>query len=78
LNRKKQGFGVPLDHWFRGEFGKTYKNYFLEGAFISDYVNPNYLRETYLSHITGKANNANVLFGVLQLQLWLEKWSSND
>lgn len=75
MDRPKQGFGVPLTHWFKDEL----KNYFLiyldekrinkEGLF-----NPKEVVELRNSYFNGNKENIQKLWLLLIFEIWYEKW----
>ncbi len=75
VTRPKQGFEVPLAAWFRGEMKglllDTAADPELEraGVFV-----PGALRRLAESHLSGRRDLAQVLWGVLVLELWLKRF----
>jgi len=75
MNRPKQGFGVPIEEWFKDEL----KEYFLvyldkkrldeEGLFNSNEILK--LRDDYLN---GNKVNVQKLWFLLMFEMWYEKW----
>ena len=71
LGRRKMGFGVPLDSWFRGEL-KDYSY----GILLSDrcikrgYFKRDILKSILDGHCTGKVNNGAKIWSLLFLELW--------
>jgi asparagine synthase (glutamine-hydrolysing) len=71
LNRRKQGFGVPLGNWFRGgltglfsdvlDAPRTRQRGYFEPAFVS-----RLLRE----HLTGQRDHTSRLWQLLVFELW--------
>jgi asparagine synthase (glutamine-hydrolysing) len=73
LIRPKMGFGVPIDHWFRGPLrelvhdtllGKTFND---RGIASQDFVH--HLVE---EHESGRRNNHHQIYALLMLELWFE------
>ena len=62
IDRRKQGFGVPLKHWFRGQLSGFLRDLLLSGpALRRDLFDPSYVRTLIGRHERG---------GDLGLQLW--------
>ncbi|QDU94282.1 asparagine synthase (glutamine-hydrolyzing) [Lignipirellula cremea] len=73
--RKKMGFGVPLDHWFRHELKEMAYDTLLDeqtrqrGIFRPESVS-NLLEE----HQSGRFDHSLRLWSLLLLELWLREW----
>ncbi len=71
ISRGKQGFGVPLGKWFRGEL----KNYLKEVVLSSKAIKRGYFNSANLKllideHIEGRADYGYCLWALLMLELW--------
>ena len=74
LTRKKQGFSMPMEHWFRGELS-SYAHEVLEsprarerGIFNADFIS-NLLK----AHQTNKlVNHSSAIWTLLCLELWFQ------
>jgi asparagine synthase (glutamine-hydrolysing) len=71
LDRRKQGFGVPLGTWFRGNLRQLFADTLLSPASLQrGYFQPTFVRKLVDDHISGKRDHT--------LRLWqlvvLEKW----
>lgn len=75
VHRRKMGFGVPLDHWFRGPLASFTRDVFSDsrtqqrGLFDPEAVN--LLVE---EHIAGRFDHAYRLWALLILELWQREW----
>lgn len=75
VERKKMGFGVPLDHWFRGPLAafarevlydrRTRQRGLFEPAAVESLLE---------SHIAGQFDHAYRLWSLLVLELWQREW----
>lgn len=75
VERKKMGFGVPLDHWFRGPLAafarevlydrRTRQRGLFEPAAVESLLE---------SHIAGQFDHACRLWSLLVLELWQREW----
>ena len=73
IYRPKQGFSVPLEHWFKDELNKYIETKILNKNFLDFGFDKNYIKEILEKHQTKKENNENKLYSLLMLSLWFEK-----
>ncbi len=77
LYRKKQGFSVPLDKWFRVELINYAKNLLLdERSAISQYFVEGFVESLIREHSSGKKDNRHKIWSLLNLELWHRKNAS--
>lgn len=75
IDRKKQGFGVPLARWLKTDLRGlvvdvlSKRNLDTHGLFNSDYV-----LQLLTSHFDGKADNRKQIWNLLTFQLWYDRW----
>ncbi len=73
-NRKKAGFMVPFRVWIRDEkFGNLVKKQFT-ADYAKEFFNVDYLNKLLDEHLSGKANNARVIYTVYSFLLWYEQY----
>jgi len=78
IYRKKKGFGVPIEHWFRGELKGFAQDTLLgSGTFLHQYLNRDYIEHIFQEHLTTKINRAPQLWALLTLELWLKQFFMN-
>jgi len=71
LRRKKMGFGVPLDHWLRGELrDMAYDVLLAPRALARGYFRPDAVRRLLDEHASGRAFHHHRLWSLLMLELW--------
>jgi asparagine synthase (glutamine-hydrolysing) len=71
LTRKKMGFGVPLDHWFRGDFRELAHDVLLGLPMRQrGYFNIEAVRRMIDEHATGAAEWHDQLWNLLMLESW--------
>jgi len=71
IDRPKQGFGVPLDVWFRGSLRELFADTLLSSrALQRGYFDPAFVRRVVHEHVSGTRDHA---FRLLQLVV-LERW----
>lgn len=75
FERPKMGFGVPIDHWLRGELKDL----------LLDYLSPERLKKEGLfdhviverkikEHLSGRVNRQYQLWALLMWEMWREQW----
>jgi asparagine synthase (glutamine-hydrolysing) len=71
LRRKKMGFGVPLDHWFRHELREMAYDTLLDSrARARGYFRPEVIRRYLDEHGRGQGHHQGRLWALLMLELW--------
>jgi asparagine synthase (glutamine-hydrolysing) len=75
IDRPKQGFGVPLEHWFRGNLYDYLQTNLLDEKFIrlGWFKRPG-IQKLIDDHKSHKQNNANQLWALLMLRTWYQTW----
>ena len=69
--RRKMGFGVPIDHWFRHELQPLLRDVLLSDRCLSrGLLNPGSVRTLVEEHTSGTVNHAYRLWNLLCLELW--------
>lgn len=71
VDRKKVGFKVPLDTWFRGSL-KDYVHDLLLGpdSFVSSYFNKRVVRDLLADHTNSRRNEELRLWTLMGLEIW--------
>src|SRR2546427_294087 len=75
LTRSKMGFGVPINHWFRGAMQP-----FLRETLLSDKAlgrglfKPESLRRLIDDHVEGRSAHEHRLWSLLMLELWFQRF----
>ena len=71
LDRPKKGFGVPLEHWFRGSLESLISDTVLSDRAIGrGYFNRFYVECLLREHLAGRRNWQYQLWTLLMLELW--------
>ncbi|HCW32581.1 MAG: asparagine synthetase [glutamine-hydrolyzing] 1, asparagine synthase (glutamine-hydrolysing) [Candidatus Peregrinibacteria bacterium GW2011_GWF2_39_17] len=75
IYRKKKGFGVPLEHWFRNEFRDYAKEVLLnDHAKIHQWLRREAIASLLEEHLVTQINHANKLWALLTLELWMQNY----
>jgi asparagine synthase (glutamine-hydrolysing) len=75
LDRRKQGFGVPIGHWFRGEMQPFLRETLLsEKSLRRGLFKPEAVRRLVEEHATGQRDHAHRLWTLLMLELWFGRF----
>ncbi|MEZ6034803.1 MAG: asparagine synthase (glutamine-hydrolyzing) [Planctomycetaceae bacterium] len=69
--RKKMGFGVPIDHWFRAELKPMLRDILLSPRCLQrGLMNEDAVRQLIDEHTSGRFDHAYRLWNLLCLELW--------
>jgi asparagine synthase (glutamine-hydrolysing) len=75
LYRPKQGFGVPLDDWFRGKLNAYLKDQLLsERARARGFFRMGYVERLIDEQTTGRSRHAHRLWTLLMFELWAQRF----
>ena len=73
--RGKMGFGVPLEHWFRGELRDLAHDTLLAPRSLGrGYFRPAAIRQLLEEHESKRFNHSQRLWALLFLELWWQQW----
>ena len=73
LTRPKMGFGVPIDHWFRGPLRELVHDSLLGRDFLDrGIVAPDFVRYLLKEHASGRRSNHHQIYALLMLELWFQ------
>ena len=76
LDRRKQGFAVPLDRWFRGDLRPFVEDTLGPGSRIRQHLNGSEIDALMKDHGEGRQNHGSRLWTLLTLQMWLDKYAA--
>jgi asparagine synthase (glutamine-hydrolysing) len=71
LDRPKQGFGVPIDEWFRADLRDHVEEVLFDPVTLArGYFRPQYVRELVDRHVACREDTSPRLWALLMLELW--------
>jgi len=73
VDRRKQGFGVPLGAWFRGDLRPMVQDLLLDHPRLAGPLRVEGIRGLWEDHLAGRADNGQQLWALLTLELWMRK-----
>ena len=76
LDRRKQGFGVPLDLWFRGNLRELFSDTLLSSASLQrGYFQPAFVRRIVHEHVSGKRDHSLRLWQLVVFERWHQQYA---
>lgn len=74
-NRPKTGFGVPIDHWFRGPLKNFVQEILLDSKTIRrGFFNRSFIETILKDHFANRFDHAYRIWSLLILELWMRRW----
>jgi asparagine synthase (glutamine-hydrolysing) len=75
LDRPKQGFGVPLKVWFRGNLRELFADTLLSPCSLQrGYFQPAFVRQLVREHLDGKRDHTLRLWQLVVFERWLQQY----
>ena len=75
LDRRKQGFGVPLGVWFRGNLRELFADTLLSPASLQrGYFQPAFVRQIVDEHLSGKRDHTLRLWQLVVFERWHQQY----
>jgi asparagine synthase (glutamine-hydrolysing) len=75
IDRRKQGFAVPLDVWFRGSLRELFADTLLsQRAMQRGYFDPAFVRRLVREHVSGTRDHALRLWQLVVLEKWHQQY----
>jgi asparagine synthase (glutamine-hydrolysing) len=77
LERRKEGFSIPMKNWLRGELSPLMERLLSPGRLAArGLIEPAEVRRLMDEHRTGRANHAHVLFSLMVFERWAEEFAA--
>jgi asparagine synthase (glutamine-hydrolysing) len=74
-HRRKMGFGVPIDHWFRGPLREMVQEVLLDSRTVQrGFFERKYVELLLNDHFANRFDHAYRIWALLVLELWLRQW----
>jgi asparagine synthase (glutamine-hydrolysing) len=73
LHRKKQGFGVPIVHYFRKELKDLAYGEIFDFD-LYDYYDKGFVRKMWERHQAGLSDYSRLFWSIMMFNLWFKKW----
>jgi asparagine synthase (glutamine-hydrolysing) len=75
LQRRKQGFEIPIDDWLRGPLRPMFESAVLDrGARVAGLIDQDVANRIFRSHLAGTGRQGNTLWSLLMLARWAERY----
>lgn len=74
LQRRKHGFTVPLDSWFRNDLVVLAQKQLLDNAALADYFDLPRIQQLWQEHQNHKADHGTLLWSLLSFSLWQQEY----
>jgi asparagine synthase (glutamine-hydrolysing) len=79
LDRRKQGFGVPIGVWFRGNLRELFSDTLLSSASLQrGYFQPPFVRRLVDEHVSGKRDHTLRLWQLVVFERWHQQYADRD
>jgi asparagine synthase (glutamine-hydrolysing) len=78
FTRRKMGFGVPLDHWFRGDLKMLTADLLLAPtARCHAFLRPDVIQTLWSAHQEKRYDHSARLWALVMLESWLREWAAS-
>jgi asparagine synthase (glutamine-hydrolysing) len=79
LERKKEGFSIPLKNWLQVEWNPLMHDLLSENVLKQDGLfNPSTVNQWIHEHENNQANHSHILWSLMVFQLWKKRWLENN
>jgi asparagine synthase (glutamine-hydrolysing) len=79
LDRRKQGFGIPLGVWFRGHLRELFADTLLASASLQrGYFRPEFVRQLVSEHMAGKRDHTLRLWQLVVFERWHQQYADRQ
>lgn len=74
IDRKKLGFKVPIEEWFRTSLsGFLNESIVVPGALLHEFLAKDVIHTLYKDHLNGRQNHEKILWSLLNIEIWLQQ-----
>jgi len=77
IQRKKQGFSLPIKNWLRNELKDYMTDLLRNSEIIREYFDIYYLNKLINQHVKGTHNHSHRLWALMSLEMWHRKFFSD-
>jgi asparagine synthase (glutamine-hydrolysing) len=75
LDRRKQGFEIPVDSWIRSDLSDQFRSTVLDRNHrIGNLIDQSYVEKLYRSHLNGTGRHGSTLWALLVLGTWMDRY----
>jgi asparagine synthase (glutamine-hydrolysing) len=74
IYRKKMGFAAPVNEWLKTDLKQFLEDHLFQSELLKTHTNLGYIRGLVNEHTTGARNNGQLLWSLLNLTLWEERF----
>ena len=74
IYRKKMGFAAPVNEWLKTDLKQFLEDHLFQSELLKTHTNMVYIRSLVNEHTTGARNNGQLLWSLLNLTLWEERF----
>lgn len=75
IDRKKQGFPIPIERWLRNEAASLMQDLLSEDTIRRrGLFNPQFIRNRIQQHLVGYADHSTELWGLMSLEMWQRRF----
>lgn len=75
IYRKKMGFGAPMGHWLRGDFGIQAEREIMASELLErGYFNVDFIRMMFAEHRAGRSDYSLLIWVLYNLFAWYDYW----
>ena len=75
LNRRKEGFSIPMKNWLRRELRPLMEQLLAPDRLRQrGLIDPDEVSRLIAQHCSGRANHAHVLFSLMTFERWAEQF----
>ncbi len=79
VNRRKQGFELPIDQWLRGPLQEQVRAHVLNpNGSLAQFINVEKVQALYEAHHRGTGRHGQLLWSLLVLARWLDAWAKPE